>query len=196
MGSQAPRGNVMPVSGHKRAQEVAALAEAVQPVRLKRHDALKILADERMPQLMDAINRFAGVTTYASAVRVVTTEPCYQLLCETCGWTLDMICPECPGCGCHSHECTGWRHREFAGDSSDDDDGYDYDGDYDEDDWYTGDDRDAQDGAFDDDVWDDEPSSPAQEEPDNLSPTDEADEGGAWSNSGPSSSPGSEEPPF
>lgn len=109
----------------KRSLDVAALNGMVEPVRLKRHDALKILADERTDLLVDAVNRFEGVTTYAAALHVITTEPCYQLLCEKCGWTLDMICPECPGCGCYSDECDGWRHRNFAGDDLDDEDGYD-----------------------------------------------------------------------
>ncbi|MFG1913002.1 hypothetical protein [Kribbella sp. NPDC048928] len=41
-------------------------------------------------------------------------DPANQLLCEECGWTVGMICPECPGCGCYNHVCTGWRHLEFA----------------------------------------------------------------------------------
>lgn len=112
----------------KRSLDVAALRDMVKPVQLKRHDALKILADERTELLVDAINSFEGVTTYSAALHVVTTEPCYQLLCETCGWTLDMICPECPGCGCYSGECDGWRHRNFAGDDlAEEEDDYDDD---------------------------------------------------------------------
>lgn len=41
-------------------------------------------------------------------------DPANQLLCETCGWTVGMICPECPGCGCYTARCSGWRHAEFA----------------------------------------------------------------------------------
>lgn len=36
------------------------------------------------------------------------------IMCEVCGWTWGMICPECAkGCGCETR-CTGWRHNEFA----------------------------------------------------------------------------------
>lgn len=47
--------------------------------------------------------------------------PGNQLMCETCGWTNNMVCPECPkGCGCETN-CTGWRHRDYmAGLGSDD----------------------------------------------------------------------------
>ncbi|MFE2305016.1 hypothetical protein [Streptomyces sp. NPDC059411] len=45
-----------------------------------------------------------------------------DLLCETCGWTLGMLCPECPGCGC-STGCTGWRHGEYGDQDADDEPG-------------------------------------------------------------------------
>ncbi|MFE0472393.1 hypothetical protein ACFW2V_12335 [Streptomyces sp. NPDC058947] len=103
-------------ANHARAIEVAALCKLVEPVRLKRHDALKILAHDEATRglLMDAINTFQGVTTYASALQVVQTEPRYKVLCEACGWSLEMICPECAkGCGCET-SCTGWRHGELG----------------------------------------------------------------------------------
>jgi len=40
-------------------------------------------------------------------------DPANEMLCETCGWTMGMICPECPGCGCYTGSCTGWRHHEY-----------------------------------------------------------------------------------
>ena len=44
-----------------------------------------------------------------------------ELLCEVCGWTNGMVCPECPkGCGCQVG-CTGWRHTEWSDDDGDDD---------------------------------------------------------------------------
>lgn len=43
-------------------------------------------------------------------------DPRNQLLCETCGWTVGMVCPECPGCGCYNQQCSGWRHREYMHD--------------------------------------------------------------------------------
>jgi hypothetical protein len=42
-------------------------------------------------------------------------------LCQLCGWTIGMVCPECAGCGCYTGTCTGWRHGEFAGDDDLDD---------------------------------------------------------------------------
>jgi hypothetical protein len=43
-------------------------------------------------------------------------DPLNQLLCETCGWTIGMVCPECPGCGCYNGRCSGWRHHEYMHD--------------------------------------------------------------------------------
>lgn len=43
-------------------------------------------------------------------------DPRNQIMCETCGWTYGMVCPECPGCGCYNGRCTGWRHDEFMDD--------------------------------------------------------------------------------
>ncbi|HEX6359494.1 hypothetical protein [Actinophytocola sp.] len=37
-------------------------------------------------------------------------DPGNELLCEKCGWTVAMVCPECPGCGCYNGRCSGWRH--------------------------------------------------------------------------------------
>ncbi|WP_152990046.1 hypothetical protein [Frankia sp. ACN1ag] len=43
----------------------------------------------------------------------ILDDPANQLLCEDCGWTVGMVCPECPkGCGCETR-CTGWRHDEY-----------------------------------------------------------------------------------
>jgi len=43
-------------------------------------------------------------------------DPANQPLCRICGWSVGMICPECPkGCGCQIG-CSGWRHREWAHD--------------------------------------------------------------------------------
>ncbi|CNF63193.1 Uncharacterised protein [Mycobacterium tuberculosis] len=50
--------------------------------------------------------------SYAEAEAFVT-DPRNEVLCEKCGWTVAMVCPECPGCGCYNHQCTGWRHREY-----------------------------------------------------------------------------------
>jgi hypothetical protein len=41
-------------------------------------------------------------------------DPLQQLLCDNCGWTVAMACPECsPGCGCNNLTCSGWRHLEY-----------------------------------------------------------------------------------
>lgn len=48
-------------------------------------------------------------------------DPGNQTLCEQCGWTLSMVCPECEeGCGCVTY-CTGWRHSEYGGGDDDPD---------------------------------------------------------------------------
>jgi hypothetical protein len=47
----------------------------------------------------------------------MSNDPMDQLLCKKCGWTVDMICPECvPGCGCNNGRCSGWRHHEYMTD--------------------------------------------------------------------------------
>lgn len=101
-------------ANHARANAVAALCTAVEPVRLKRHDALKILADEQCDALVEIICEYADVSTYADAAQILKSDPRYQLLCEKCGWTVAMVCPECPGCGCYDGQCDGWRHHEYA----------------------------------------------------------------------------------
>lgn len=163
-------------ANHARANDVAALCKLVEPVRLKRHDALKILAhdDETQILLVDAITTYQGVTSYTSALQVIKTEPRYKVLCEVCGWSLAMICPECSrGCGCETR-CTGWRHSNYVADLEDEPDweteGYD-------DDLYAddeGDYVDLDDGSvddetsdrFDDEDYDRDPLGPPQEEPD------------------------------
>ncbi|WP_331765129.1 hypothetical protein [Nocardia sp. NBC_01388] len=46
--------------------------------------------------------------------QAVYDDPRNQLLCGKCGWTVGMVCPECPGCGCYNGRCSGWRHWEYA----------------------------------------------------------------------------------
>lgn len=57
----------------------------------------------------------ANELSFADA-EAVFDDPANKLLCETCGWTVGMICPECPGCGCYNGRCSGWRHEEAAAD--------------------------------------------------------------------------------
>ncbi|MEV4079168.1 hypothetical protein AB0J43_02595 [Nonomuraea fuscirosea] len=43
----------------------------------------------------------------------IMTDPANEIMCEKCGWTNGMVCPECPGCGCYNFTCSGWRHEEY-----------------------------------------------------------------------------------
>jgi hypothetical protein len=55
--------------------------------------------------------------------RAFLLDPANQESCEVCGWTYGMLCPECPGCGCYTGRCSGWRHAEYSyGDDDDFDD--------------------------------------------------------------------------
>lgn len=57
--------------------------------------------------------------TYAEA-QDYYDDPANETMCEVCGWTLGMVCPECSkGCGCVEN-CSGWRHQEYAGEDYDD----------------------------------------------------------------------------
>jgi hypothetical protein len=49
--------------------------------------------------------------TYAEAVAWLQ-DPANRTMCDICGWTNGMVCPECPGCGCYNLRCSGWRHQE------------------------------------------------------------------------------------
>jgi hypothetical protein len=51
--------------------------------------------------------------------QAVYEDPRNQVMCQECGWTYGMVCPECPGCGCYNGRCTGWRHGEFDDDDED-----------------------------------------------------------------------------
>lgn len=43
-----------------------------------------------------------------------------DVLCDSCGWVVGMICPECSGCGCNNLTCSGWRHGEHLTDEDQD----------------------------------------------------------------------------
>jgi len=58
------------------------------------------------------------------------SDPGNETMCRNCGWTYNMVCPECAkGCACELH-CSGWRHNEFRSstgewdDDEDDEDRY------------------------------------------------------------------------
>lgn len=68
--------------------------------------------------LVDVMRSYPG--WFAEDAVGYITDPANEVMCETCGWTYGMVCPECPGCGCYNGRCSGWRHREDA-DNYDDD---------------------------------------------------------------------------
>lgn len=54
-------------------------------------------------------------------------DPRNETLCDECGWTNGMVCPECErGCGCETR-CSGWRHNEWGNDDDTDTDWLDED---------------------------------------------------------------------
>ncbi|MEW1679495.1 hypothetical protein AB0O47_40515, partial [Streptomyces noursei] len=100
-----------------------------------KHDFAVALLNHRPVEerelLLSFVEDVYGLNTYAKAVahlREHQNDPANKVLCENCGWTYGMMCPECgKGCGCET-SCTGWRHAEMRASSADDDyDGYDDD---------------------------------------------------------------------
>lgn len=88
---------------------------------LKHTEAVRVLDDPRCERLCYYINMWS-LTTYAEAVAMVE-DPVNQILCDKCGWTKGMACPDCAsGCGCNV-ECSGWRHNKFDGELDDDEGG-------------------------------------------------------------------------
>jgi hypothetical protein len=101
---------------HARKNQLAALKDELG---VKHTDAIALL-DHPEPEdratLAGLIYTYEGIDTYKDAVAYLEQErndPANQLLCETCGWTVGMVCPECPGCGCYNGQCSGWRHNEY-----------------------------------------------------------------------------------
>jgi hypothetical protein len=77
--------------------------------------------------LVEYLETYFDINTYQEAVdylRRQQNDPRNQTMCERCGWTNGMVCPECPGCGCYNGQCSGWRHHEFADDEDSDYDPY------------------------------------------------------------------------
>lgn len=96
------------------------LAELKDELGVKHADAIALLEhpdDGERTILAEYLSAYTDITTYKDAVAYLEQErndPANQLLCETCGWTVGMICPECPGgCGCYNGRCSGWRHDEW-----------------------------------------------------------------------------------
>ncbi|MFF1284391.1 hypothetical protein ACFVY4_27065 [Streptomyces sp. NPDC058299] len=96
-----------------------ALADLKAELGIKHADAIALLdhpdADER-ETLVEYLEMYDDINTYREAVDYLTQEkndPLNQILCETCDWTVSMVCPECLGCGCYNSQCSGWRHEEY-----------------------------------------------------------------------------------
>lgn len=105
-----------------------ALADLKDELGIKHTCAIALLehsnADER-DTLVEYLQTYVDINTYREAVDYLEQErndPRNQLLCQTCGWTNGMVCPECPGCGCYNDQCSGWRHHEYAHEDDDYDD--------------------------------------------------------------------------
>lgn len=101
---------------HARKKALAALKDELG---IKHACAIALLdhpdADER-DTLVEYLETYVDINTYREAVDYLEQErndPRNQTLCETCGWTVGMVCPECPGCGCYNSQCSGWRHHEY-----------------------------------------------------------------------------------
>ncbi|MGW2599504.1 hypothetical protein [Streptomyces klenkii] len=113
---------------HARKKALAALKDELN---IKHADAIALLdhpdSDER-ETLTEYLAEYIDINTYKEAVAYLEQErndPRNQVMCERCGWTYGMVCPECDkGCGCE-YDCTGWRHEEMraaTGDYDEDDD--------------------------------------------------------------------------
>lgn len=102
---------------HARKNDLAHLKESLG---IKHADAVALLdhpdADERA-RLCEYLEEYVDINTYREAVDYLKQEqsdPRNQVMCQRCGWTYGMVCPECEeGCGC-SYGCTGWRHGEYT----------------------------------------------------------------------------------
>ncbi|MFF3547086.1 hypothetical protein ACFYXD_35275 [Streptomyces platensis] len=102
-----------------------ALATIKDELGIKHACAIALLdhpdADER-ETLEQYLAEYVDINTYREAVDYLHNDPRRQVLCETCGWSVAMVCPECPGCGCYNGQCSGWRHSEYAHEDDDYDD--------------------------------------------------------------------------
>ncbi|MEV3925871.1 hypothetical protein [Actinomadura coerulea] len=78
--------------------------------RAKTEGVTYIKARETELSILDRMDETGENYTQAEAV---VTDPRNEVFCDKCGWTVSMVCPECPGCGCYDHSCSGWRHREY-----------------------------------------------------------------------------------
>lgn len=93
---------------HARAKAIGAIKTELG---IKHTEATLVLDDPRCEILCHYIAA-RGLSTYAQAVAAAEA-PENQLLCGRCGWTVAMKCPDCPGCGCYTGQCTNPRHDEY-----------------------------------------------------------------------------------
>lgn len=94
---------------HARAKALRAIKTGLD---IKHAEAIAVLDDPRCEELCYYMANW-GLTTYAAAVAMVE-DPFRQVLCEKCGWTKGMACPDCKdGCGCNT-ECSNWRHIQYT----------------------------------------------------------------------------------
>lgn len=111
---------------HKRK---TALADLKDELDIKHTDAVALLDhpdEEEQDTLVEYLKMYADIKTYKQAVdhlRSEQNDPRNKIMCTKCGWTYGMVCPECPGCGCYSGQCSGWRHHEYDEPDPDDDGG-------------------------------------------------------------------------
>ncbi|MFB8023939.1 hypothetical protein ACFC36_35800 [Streptomyces rubiginosohelvolus] len=102
---------------HARKNQLAAIKDSYG---VKHTDAIALLDhpdDDERHTMMGYLAEYLDISTYADALAFLRQEqadPRNQVMCETCGWTFGMVCPECPGCGCYNGQCSGWRHHEYA----------------------------------------------------------------------------------
>lgn len=100
------------------------IREIMKATGTKRRQAAALLdqqdRDEREGTIVAIMNE--NDCTREGAIAILD-DPRNEIMCEKCGWTYGMVCPECPGCGCYNGQCSGWRHHEYADDEYDDQDG-------------------------------------------------------------------------
>ncbi|GAA0439353.1 hypothetical protein [Streptomyces luteireticuli] len=94
---------------HARKEDLADLKEELG---VKHHVAVAILDHPERDRIREVMLQDRDVQTVDAAVAILE-DPGNDPLCERCGWTVSMVCPECPGCGCYNGQCSGWRHGEY-----------------------------------------------------------------------------------
>nr|AHC28169.1 hypothetical protein pFP12.26 [Streptomyces sp. F11] len=105
-----------------------ALADLKDELGIKHACAIALLDHpnpDEFETLCEYLETYVDINTYKEAVdylRQEQNDPRNKVMCEKCGWTYGMVCPECPGCGCYNGQCSGWRHHEYEEPDYDDPD--------------------------------------------------------------------------